>query len=59
MHTGNSMGQILGTAIVTVIVLAIAASLIARLVDVLFVPAVAGVVLYLAVRIVHARLNRW
>ncbi len=53
------MARIVGTAIVIVIGLTIAVPLISRLVDVLFAPVVIGVVLYLAVRIVNARLNRW
>jgi hypothetical protein len=53
------MDRIVGTAIVVVVSLAIAVPLINRLVDVLTVPAAIGVVLYLAVRIVNARLNRW
>jgi predicted PurR-regulated permease PerM len=53
------MSRIVWTAIVVVIGLTIAVPLITRLVDVLFVPVVIGVVLYLAVRIVNARLDRW
>jgi hypothetical protein len=53
------MSRIVGTAIVIVVGLTIAVPLITRLVDVLFAPVAIGVVLYLAVRIVNARLNRW
>jgi hypothetical protein len=53
------MARAAGTAVVIVIGLTIAVPLITRLVDVLFAPVVIGVVLYLAVRIINARLNRW
>jgi predicted PurR-regulated permease PerM len=49
----------IGIAIVVVFGLAIAVPLIIRLVDALFAPVVIGVVLYLAMRITNARLDRW
>jgi hypothetical protein len=48
-----------GTVIVTVIALAIAVPLVTRLVDALILPVAVGIVLYLAVRLVNAHLNRW
>jgi uncharacterized membrane protein len=53
------MERIVGGAVVLIVVLAVAVPLITRLVNVLFVPAVVGVGLYVAVRLVHAHLNRW
>jgi hypothetical protein len=53
------MTKIVGTAIVIVVGLLIATPLIVRLVNVLFIPIVVGVALYLVVRIVNAYLNRW
>jgi hypothetical protein len=53
------MVRFMGTVIVIVIGLTIIVPLVTKLVDVLFAPAVVGVALYLVVRIVNARLNRW
>jgi hypothetical protein len=53
------MWKIIGTATVIVIALTVAVPLITRLVDVLLVPGVIAVVLYVGVRITNARLNRW
>lgn len=53
------MVRFAGTVVVTVIGLAVIVPLVSELVNVLFVPVVVGVALYLAVRLVNAYLNRW
>jgi hypothetical protein len=47
------------TVVVIAISLTVIVPLVTRLVHVLLVPASVGVVLYLAVRLVNAHLNRW
>lgn len=53
------MARFVGTMIVIAIALAVIVPLITKLVNVLLVPVGIGVVLYLAVRLVNAHLNRW
>jgi len=53
------LGRIAGAMIVLVVGLIVVPPLAVRTVHELLLPAVVGVILYLVVRVVNARLNRW
>jgi hypothetical protein len=54
-----SLWRIAGTAVMVGVALMVVVPAVTKLVNVLFVPVVVGVVLYVAVRLVNGHLNRW